>query len=347
MEKIPSPEQIFKDFEELSPQSDNDSLVLSLNSILSTEFPPIKWLIDKLIPEGGMVALSGTPGSYKSWLSQKIAISVAKGEALFDKFPLQTGAVLIVDKENSQSLIQKRFQLLGAEKDLSIYFLNKDFFIEDEVLLNEVCRFVSEKQIKLVIFDSLIRIYKGKDENSSNDMAVVFSRLKEIQRYGTAILFTHHHRKQSFFSKKVNAESMRGSSDILASVDCALAIEANEGEIKITQTKLRQDMPIPPFRLKVESSDDKVSFVYEGEIDEDKEKVEKAKDDIYTLLAEGEKSRVDLQEAFKGVYGTKSIDGALEYLKDNGGVKIRIGERGKKYFSLEDGLGQVKLEAQV
>jgi len=132
---------------------------------------------------------------------------------------------------------------------------------------------------------------------------------------------------------------MRGSSDILASVDCALAVESAEGIIKITQTKLRQDMPISPFKLKVESFEDKVLFTYEGEVDEEKEKIDKAKEDIYTLLAEGEKSRAELQEAFKGTYGMKTIDGALDYLKDNG-VKTRIGERGKKYFSLEDGSGQ-------
>ncbi|MGA2910490.1 MAG: AAA family ATPase [Candidatus Microgenomates bacterium] len=320
--------------DEILGEKHESELVLSLGSILSTKFPPISWLIDKLIPQEGLVALSGTPGSYKSWLSQQIAISITKGEALFGKFPSNSGGVLVIDKENSNSLIQKRFKLLGANGELNIYFLNRDFFVEDDSLINEVCKFVSEKQIKLVIFDSLIRIYKGKDENNSNDMAFVFSRLKQIQAYGTAILFTHHNRKQSFFSKKTTAESMRGSSDILASVDSALAVEANEGIIKVTQTKLRQDMPISPFKLKVDSVTDRVSFIYEGEIDEEKEKVEKAKDDIYTLLAEGEKSRTELQEAFKGIYGMKTIDGALDYLKDNG-VKTRFGDRGKKYFSLE------------
>lgn len=346
-EIILSPDQIFGDVDITSSTKEDDYLVSSLDLILSKIFPPVSWVIDKLIPNGGMVALSGAPASYKSWISQLMAISVAKGEPLFDKFNTVKGGVLIVDKENNQSLIQQRFKLLQADNDLEIYFLNEDFYIENDDLIERVEQTIKNRNIKLVIFDSLIRIYQNKDENSSNDMAFVFSRLKRITELGTAVVFTHHHRKQSFFSKKISAESMRGSSDILASVDSALAVEANEGVVKITQTKLRQDMPISPFKLKVESTIEKVSFIYEGEIDEDKEKVEKAKDDIYTLLLEGEKSRVELQEAFKGVYGIKSIDGALEYLKENGGLKIRIGDRGKKFFSLEDGLGQTGLGVEV
>lgn len=332
-EIIPNPDQIFGDTNNVVLPAKNDNLISSLDSILQKVFPPVTWVIDKLVPSCGMVALSGAPASYKSWISQLMAISVASGTKLFDKFDSIKCGVLIIDKENNQSLIQQRFKLLQADNDLEIYFLNEDFYVENDELLNKVEEVIKDKKIKLVVFDSLIRIYKNKDENSSNDMAFVFSKLKRITEIGASVVFTHHNRKQSFFSKKISAESMRGSSDILASVDCALAVESSDGLIKITQTKLRQDMPINSFKLKVTSLEDKVLFDYDGEFNDDKEKIDNAKDAILTLLTESEKTRAELQELFKGIYGIKTIDNALESLKDKG-MKVRIGERGKKYFSL-------------
>jgi len=320
------------DFEpKVQPQPEVFSTLYSLDKLLAQDFPKYEWIVDHLIPVQGLVALSGMPGSYKSFITQHLALCTAIGSPLFGKFPTKQGKVLIIDKENQPRIIQQRFRLLGAKSFLDIFFLNSDFFIEDKQLVNNVCDVIKTRSISLVIIDSLIRIYRGKNENASNDMAVVFRELKSIQDAGAAIVFTHHHRKQSFLQKNTAAENMRGSSDILASVDCHLAIDKLEEEIKISQTKLRQEMVIKPFKLKLIYDTNHVEFSYCGDVEEEKEKLQQAREDILIALEEGEASRIGLIDRFKELYGSKTIDSALKSFSSEE-VSVRTGVRGRKYF---------------
>ncbi len=307
------------------------SIVFDLSTLLKKEFPPVSWRVDKLVPDCGLVAISGLPGSGKSWITEHLALAVASGTPLFGKFETQEGSVLIIDKENNISLIQKRFKLLGGLEGLGVYFLNREFFVEEDQLIEEIVSLIQKLKIKLVIVDSLIRIYRNKDENSSNDMAEVFRQLKRFQEVGAAVVFTHHHRKQSIMAKNVASESMRGSSDILAAVDCHLAVDKTEDGIKITQTKLRQEMSIKPFKINLEGEGEHLDLVFIGEVEEEREKMEEAKVDIYEAFEEGEISRADLINRFRGVYGTKTIDNALKAFTEEE-VVVRVGERGKKFY---------------
>ncbi len=317
---------------EKKPMYEKMPIIYTLDFLLTQNFPPMEWVVDHLIPAQGLVALSGMPGSYKSFITEYLALCTATGTPLFGKFETRQGKVLIIDKEDQPRMIKQRFKLLGATNRLDISFLSYDFFIEDENLVINVCNEIETQSISLVIIDSLIRIYKGKNENASNDMAVVFRVLKSFQNAGAAVVFTHHHRKQSFLQKNTASENMRGSSDILASVDCHLAVDKLEDEIKITQTKSRQEMALKPFKIKLICDPNHVEFNFSGEVEEEKEKVEQAREDILTALEEGEASRTSLIDRFQGLYGSKTIDTALKSFTPEE-ANVRTGGHGKKFYS--------------
>jgi archaellum biogenesis ATPase FlaH len=317
-----------------NPFDDDEQLkgpFFDLSALLAKEFPATEWLVESLVPMNGLVVIAGAPGSYKSWIVEHMALAVSTGTTLFGKFGTIEGGVLIIDQENHLSLVQKRFRLLGGVEGLEVYFYGADFFVEDEETVAEVCKMIQDNSIKLVIIDSLIRSYRNKDENSSNDMAEVFRQFRKFQQAGAAVVFVHHHRKPSILSKNIASESLRGSSDILAAVDSAIAVEKDSDEVKMTQTKLRQDMAIKPFKVKLEGDSEHLEFVYCGELEEEAEKVDKAKEEIQTVLEEGEISRADLISRFKGLYGQKTMDSALKSFTAEE-VQLRLGDRGKKYY---------------
>lgn len=311
----------------LEENSSLDAPVFTLENLLNREFPDTGWVVETLIPAQGLVALSGAPGNYKSWITQHLAISVASGTQLFDKFSTNQGSVLIIDKENNLRLVKQRFEALQCQSSLSIYFFDLeliDFTTENQDSLDLVCNFVSNNDIKLVIIDSLIRSHK-QDENSASAMAQVFGVIRKIQDAGAAVLFTHHHRKQSAFNRSGASESLRGSSDILAAVDCHLAVDKLEDGIKVTQTKLRQQQSIKPFKIKLESlpeSEEKVRFVYVGEVEEDKIKKEDAKEVILVLLKEGKLKRQELinQLVQDGICAKRTAEDALSELNKDGRI---------------------------
>lgn len=314
-----------------------DIKLISLGTLLNTEFPEQKWLIDSLIPLQGLVAISGTPGSYKTWITEYIALCVSEGQPLFGKFSTSQGNVLIIDKENSRYLIKDRFKSLGADSANNIYFLDEDFLVEDEEIITRIIRVIKQYEIKLIIMDSFIRIHQG-EENSATDMSEVFRVLKQLIDEGSSILFTHHHRKQGFIGKTNNTDSLRGSTDILAALDCHLAVDKLEDGIKVTQAKLRQKEALNPFKIRLEPVSSELqpylTFTYLGEINENKEKIEDVRELILNILSDvKEHSRQEIMELLKDKYGRTIVDSALQSFEPSQ-VKVRTGERNKKFYQL-------------
>ena len=61
-------------------------------TLISTVLPPIRFVVDKLLPQG-LHILAGAPKVGKSWLALWLCLCVAKGEPVWN-FPTLRGGVL-------------------------------------------------------------------------------------------------------------------------------------------------------------------------------------------------------------------------------------------------------------
>lgn len=257
---------------------------LSFSELMLKEFENTVWTVEKLVPSQGITAISGAPAAYKTWFTLDMALKIASGDILFDKFTTEKSGVLFIDEENGERLLQQRFKKLNKNFELPIYFLSLMGFQLSKDMVSNIIKIAKEKDIKVIIFDSLVRIH-GADENDATKMAGVFKHIKELNKEGLTVIFTHHNRKQGFF-KGSPSQNMRGSSDILASVDCHLALEKRQKEefITINQTKLRQEQEIKPFKLGIISDENSFSFEYFGDVDEIQTKKGDCKEAIKEIL---------------------------------------------------------------
>jgi hypothetical protein len=141
--------------------------------------------------------------------------------------------------------------------------INENFKLED-AKISKVIKFCKENKIGLVTIDSLVRVHGG-NENDAVHMSEVFAKLRRFNKAKINVLVTHHNRKGG---KTENpSQDMRGSSDILAAVDCHLSLKRNRENkqtITITQTKVRFMQEIEPFEMEVVSTDERVKFEYAG-----------------------------------------------------------------------------------
>lgn len=258
---------------------------ISLKDLYQMVFPEVQWLVEGLIPLAGLIAISGIPGSYKSWLIEHLAVSVANNTDFLERFKTLRGGVLIVDEEDNIALLQSRLKQLGAESSLPIYFLSQNNIkIDQEEDLRRLKETVKKINIRLIMFDSLVRIH-NQDENTSTGMSKVFEALRYFTKENITVVFTHHHRKNSTRTKNDASQSLRGSSDILAAVDCHLAIEEKEELIIISQTKLRSQIKMKPFKVAIKSGDSKFGFKYIGEHDEIETKKREIKEAVIEILS--------------------------------------------------------------
>ncbi len=249
--------------------------IISLSELMKKEFEETGWLVEKLVPVGGIVAISAPPASFKTWLILHIASQVAKPESvLFGQFEIQQGAVLFIDEENGDRLLQQRMRKISPDYDLPIHFLPLSGFKLNEGGKKMLLKIVQEKNIKLILIDALVRVHTA-DENSAGEMAKVFEMMRQITKIGVSVIFTHHHRKPKNGSHLASSHDMRGSSDILAAVDCHISVERKDNHLILTQTKLRQDKELPAFKVKILKEGETIGFEYEGECEVENMKVTK------------------------------------------------------------------------
>lgn len=330
-----------------------DSLSLesiSLSDLISMDFPESKWVVDKLISENGINCISGKPKSGKSLLCLHLALSVASGRKFLGEFDVQQGAVLLITKEDPKRLIKERVQRFLEDKvDLDSFPIRicteNNFYLDNDKWLPLIKKEIEEKNVKLIIIDSFRRIFKG-EENSSQVITEVHSRLKEIQKLGVTIVFIHHHGKEGFF-KRDNPDKLRGSSDILAMLDSLLAIDKLDADrLKISQAVLRSDKPIEPFIVKFNSTSSLWKYEFLGTAEIETEKLNEAKEDICEILKQGDKFQNELIEAMIETkkYGRTTIKNALSKLEEEKLIKRDI--EGKKKICRLINNGSANLETE-
>ncbi len=168
---------------------------LLLSDLMKKEFKNPEWLVQGLIPSEGIVAISGAPASYKTWLVLDLAIKVAKGDILFDKFATDQTGVLIIDEESGEWTLQRRFQKLQKSNDMPIYIMPLKEFKLTEQSAEQIIFIAKANGIKLAIFDSLVRIH-SEDENDA--MKIAKMAIEDAAASGNPILFSESEYKVLF-----------------------------------------------------------------------------------------------------------------------------------------------------
>lgn len=311
--------------------------VMSIKEIFSIDFGEQEWLVKDLIPIESPVLISGHPGNYKSWITQDIARCVALGINFLGKFEVKQGSVLIVDRENHLRIVKKRLSKLQVPENAPIFYFQTDTFqIDKDDNFNSLLETIKEKNIKLVIFDSLIRIHSG-DENDAKQISKVLERLKSIVNLGVNVITIHHLRKENGFQKS-SGSSIRGSSDILAFTDVAIAVKKGKekGRIIIETIKLRNGVELEPFEIKLVEDENNLSFQYTGEVKSSKEDIEEIKELIISILEEN--SALSTPEIIKTLNGfkPKNIRDSLKTLEEEKLIKKEIGRHNIQIYSLTE-----------
>lgn len=270
---------------------------ISFKELMTQEFPPARYVIEPFFEVGAVNMLSAPPNNWKSWFLFYFASCIAQGDMVFKKFPVEKCGVLIVNEEDSHRSVQDRFKILKiTDQSLEIYFriasgakLTKEFILE----VIEECK---QKNLGMVMFDSLRSMHEA-DENDSTTMQVVMDYLKVIAREGITVLFTHHNRKKSMFSKGDDAEASRGSSAINAAVSGYVSLEEEQREngtfVIVRHLKSKVGEKLPTFEIKVIKEDNNIEFNYEGEFKSGEGKLIQTKESIMGTMQVGDLKTVN------------------------------------------------------
>lgn len=329
--------RIFTDFSRKDADGSVQDNPLSLKDLLNIEESPDPFLVHGLIPERGITALSGHPSSGKTWILLEIAIAVASGKDLFDKFNTIQGSVLIVDEENGISEMKRRIQRLGISPNLPIFFYSQaGLKVDNAEHLQKIRKEILEKNIRLVIFDPFVSVH-SRSENSAEEIQYVMSCLQELTSVGASVLYIHHHRKDGVAVANAN-QSLRGSSALSGRADSHIAVEKKKDsdDLTISQEKLRRGRLTDPFvvRLIEEGEHIFLRYIEDGVSKSRKGQIESA---IDCLLETGPCTRMEILEALaEEGYKERIASDVIRSMVDKDRIKVEKAGKQNLYSRIEE-----------
>lgn len=309
--------------------------IVSSNYLLNSDFKT-EWIIQDLLPKGSLSILSARPGRFKTWLTLYFAICISQGKSIFDMFPVKKAKVLIINEEDSNILIKERLIALGLDKKTEISFsVMTGFKADNDENIDTLIKEIKRLKVEVVIIDSLVRIHSG-DENSAKDMSNLFCKLSRLKKLGITVLINHHHRK-SQNGQDNDSQSMRGSVDILAALDCHMMINKDGDDLKITQTKNRYRPEVPPFKISFTKEGLRMEFVFKEYINGSNviiEKQEKNKEAVLSFLEQKTEpiTQDEVFQEFQGSVGKNALLSILKSLKNEQRIKMITKDKNRKLY---------------
>jgi hypothetical protein len=223
--------------EALEPWTSKDGNVPSIDQLSTKE---VVWVVDRMLPYGGLTMLLGSQGSMKSLFGMYLAKAVGGSATDFLGRKILRLPVMYIDRENPEGEVSKRARLTGilGMRDFQYWgdFNEAGFTPEpDDPRLFEF----AHRRKGLIIFDSLQDWYGDASEIDNTAMVKLMGKFRKLARAGAGVLILHHQSKQS---KKDHDKEGRGGTAITSLTDMAIAStksEADQNVIELRESRFR------------------------------------------------------------------------------------------------------------
>ncbi len=190
-----------------------------------------EWIWEEYIAKGHATMLSAMYKAGKSTFLRGF-LAAMQSEEEFVGMPVKRCNILIISEEHKADWVEKREEF-GIDNRTNVHLLvrpiTKKLNIKEwEEFISEVDKYCKVNAIELVIIDTLPAVWPAKDENSASDTTSALLPLNKFLNSNLALLFLWH------FKKDVSGEdgtSSRGSSAIMAWVDCIVELKRLNGEV--------------------------------------------------------------------------------------------------------------------
>lgn len=188
--------------------------------------PPMRWTVRGVLPETGLAAIYGAPGSGKSFLALDLAARISSGFPFWFGRQVTQRDVVYAALEGGRG-IQQRVAAWdaenGARADRIRFFLGGFTLLSDEDVLRftEAVRASCEPGA-VVIIDTLAQATPGADENAGKDMGLVLQAAQSVAGATSGLVILVHH------SGKDGSRGLRGHSSLNGAMDAVICVDRDK-----------------------------------------------------------------------------------------------------------------------
>jgi hypothetical protein len=229
------------------PSRNDDDL---LDEAALRAIPPPEFLLEDRIPHAAVGMIYAPPGQGKTILVAGACGCVTRGSDWFRAPVLRPGPVVMNPAEDLPGWHERWFRWRADEgitddETLQIHTFVGDLNLFTGAGYDAFARHVTRLEPSLVVLDTFAATTTGCDENSTCDTGIVLARCRRIVRKTpTTVLFLHHPTK--------DGSSLRGSSNLKASMDFVLTMEPTTRGVTLKSEKMRNAAPITPLELQLD-----------------------------------------------------------------------------------------------
>ncbi len=293
----------------------------SLGDLMREPEEQVSWLLEGILPAGGLSLLAAKPKTGKSTLARCLALAVAGKEQFLGR-TTQKGAVIYLALEEKRSEVRAHFKAMGATGQEQIFIHAASAPVD---ALPAITVEVQRHKPTLLIIDPALRFVRVKDANDYAQVSAALEPILTLARENRAhVLLVYHAGK----GERVEAtDAILGSTAFFAAVDTALVMKRTE-KFRTLQSRQRYGDDLAETTLEFNPESRRISL---GVPRSDAEAEGAGRGILAFLQAAGEpKIEQEIRDAVKGE--TKLLAEALRELVRQGKVtREGAGKRGNPY----------------
>jgi len=210
--------------------------------------PPPAWLIDPILPAGGLIGLYGPPGEGKSFLAIDMALAVATGRP-WQGHAVTPCHVVYISAEGGTGISKRVLAWLtfhhSPPQQADVAWLTESVaMLSDSQDMHVLFERIHEEMTThpgFVVIDTLARCFEG-DENKQEDMGHFIQGVDRLRReFGCTVMVVHHTRLQ--------ADRERGSTAFRGAADCMILVRKRQRTITVTNSKQKDYEEFSPLHF--------------------------------------------------------------------------------------------------
>jgi AAA domain-containing protein/DnaB helicase-like protein len=229
--------------------------------------PPVRWLVDGIVPVGGLVVLAGEPGAGKTLLALDVALRCAHGMTWLGR-GCRAASTVYLAGEGSPGLGARLRAWRAAHPQAragdghyvavadGVPDLTRVSAVAELTELLAMARRDHGRDASCVVVDTLAMAAPGADENDAGAVGQVLRVLAELRlRHGVTVIVLHHLRKPQAGSPSSGMHALRGSSAIAGAADVVLLAAADGDDHALRAAKVRDGELPAPLRYSIRAQD--------------------------------------------------------------------------------------------
>ena len=211
-----------------------------IGKLLAEKGEETRWLVDGLLPAGGISILAARPKVGKSTLGRDLAVKVVRGEDFLGK-KVAKGPVFILDLEGKRDETVSALRQLGAgENDAIKIFCGT----APQNAFAQLKQAALAERPALIEIDTMQRLARISNLNDYAEVSLALDAYIALARESGAHVLLHHHQGRT---EGEGVDAPMGSTAIAGSVDTILTMRRRKGDdaartISSVQ-RYGQDMP--------------------------------------------------------------------------------------------------------